>query len=52
MITAGALPCDLHPVADGVLVIPHILPIRVPAAAYTLTVAEWLRLPAEAATVP
>ncbi|MER7500463.1 hypothetical protein AB0L05_27775 [Nonomuraea pusilla] len=37
-----ALPCDLHRVADGVLVVPHLLPLHVPDGALTLTVAEWL----------
>ena len=38
------LPCDVHPVADGVLVIPHVLPVHIPATALHLTVAEWLNL--------
>ncbi|MEV0967061.1 hypothetical protein [Microtetraspora glauca] len=33
------------PTADGdVLVIPYVLPFRVPAEALTMTVAEWLGL--------
>lgn len=36
------LPCDVLPVADGVLVIPHLLPLHIPTTALTLTVAEWL----------
>ncbi|MET8866515.1 hypothetical protein ABZW11_26555 [Nonomuraea sp. NPDC004580] len=40
------LPCIVHPVADGVLVIPHVLPIHIPDTALTLTVAEWLGHPA------
>lgn len=42
MPPASTLPCDLHEVADGVLVIPHLLPLHVPAGALELTVAEWL----------
>lgn len=44
------LPCDVLPVTGGVLVIPHHLPLHVPAGAYTLTVAEWLNLPADTTT--
>ncbi|WP_188188028.1 hypothetical protein [Nonomuraea sp. SYSU D8015] len=36
------LPCDLFPVADGVLVVPYTLPFLVPDKALPLTVAEWL----------
>jgi hypothetical protein len=36
------LPCDVLPVADGVLVIPHLLPLIVPDDALGLTVREWL----------
>jgi hypothetical protein len=36
------LPCDVHPVADGVLVIPAVLPIHIPHDALGLTVREWL----------
>lgn len=36
------LTCDLFPVADGVLVVPAMVPFLVPAAALPLTVAEWL----------
>ncbi|MFI6909638.1 hypothetical protein ACIBKY_50845 [Nonomuraea sp. NPDC050394] len=32
------------PVDDGVLVVPAVLPLHVPAAAYGMTVAEWLQL--------
>ncbi|GAA4991345.1 hypothetical protein HD597_000083 [Nonomuraea thailandensis] len=44
MTGAEPLPCDVLPVADGVLVIPHHLLVHVPAGAYQLTVAEWLNL--------
>ncbi|MEV4287374.1 hypothetical protein AB0K40_17860 [Nonomuraea bangladeshensis] len=39
-------PCDVLPVADGVLVIPHVLPLHIPDTALGLTVREWLGLPA------
>ncbi|HUR74436.1 MAG TPA: hypothetical protein VMZ00_09170 [Sporichthya sp.] len=42
MTDIDTLACDVHKVADGVLVIPHLLPIRVPVAALTLTVEEWI----------
>lgn len=44
MTPADTLPCDVHHVADGVLVIPHLLPVHVPTGALHLTVAEWLGL--------
>lgn len=31
----------------GVLVIPHLLPLRIPAEALPLTVAEWLGITAD-----
>jgi hypothetical protein len=38
---------SVQPRPDGdVLVIPHVLPLRIPAAALPLTVAEWLGMPA------
>jgi len=34
---------SVQPCPDGgVLVIPHILPLRIPADAFPLTVAEWV----------
>ncbi|MEV4173999.1 hypothetical protein [Nonomuraea sp. NPDC049709] len=45
MTAAPTLPCDVMPVADGVLVIPHVLPLHIPATALDLTVREWLALP-------
>ncbi|MGP3914325.1 hypothetical protein [Nonomuraea sp. 10N515B] len=42
MTAAPTLPCDVHQVADGVLVIPHVLPVHVPEIALGLTVGEWL----------
>ncbi|GAA3172631.1 hypothetical protein [Nonomuraea roseoviolacea] len=42
MTDIDTLACDVHPVADGVLVIPHLLPIIVPDTALPMTVAEWL----------
>ncbi|WP_156056300.1 hypothetical protein [Streptosporangium roseum] len=38
------LRCHVFPHVDGVRVVPPNLPIHVPRAAYTLTVAEWLDL--------
>lgn len=38
---------QLRPDGD-VLVIPHMLPFRIPAAALTLTVGEWLGVQGEA----
>lgn len=38
------LPADVLPVADGVLVIPHLLPLHIPHDALGLTVREWLNL--------
>jgi hypothetical protein len=37
---------DRHvlPVCDGVLLVPAVLPIHIPAATLGLTVAEWLNL--------
>ena len=46
MTPANTLPCDVHQVADGVLVIPHLLPLIVPADAYQMTVAEWFGITA------
>lgn len=47
LMTNGAtLACDVYEVADGVLVIPHVLPIHVPNDVLPLTVAEWLDLEA------
>lgn len=40
MTDVDTLPCDLYQVADGVLVVPHLLPFHVPAAAYGLTVKD------------
>jgi hypothetical protein len=40
------LPCDVHQVADGVLVVPAVLPLHIPDAALDLTVAEWLGITA------
>ncbi|MEU5863479.1 hypothetical protein ABZ815_20080 [Nonomuraea sp. NPDC047529] len=34
----------VFPCQDGVLLVPAVLPIHVPAAALGLTVAEWLNL--------
>jgi hypothetical protein len=35
----------VHPRPDGdVLVIPHVLPLRIPREALTLTVSDWLGL--------
>lgn len=42
MTDIDTLACDVHEVADGVLVIPHLLPIHVPWSALTLTVGEWV----------
>ncbi|MFD1546994.1 hypothetical protein [Nonomuraea guangzhouensis] len=42
MCDVETLPCDVHPVADGVLVVPHLLPIHIPRSAMLLTVAEWV----------
>lgn len=43
--TAPTLAAHISPRPDGShIVIPHLLPIHVPAAALTLTVAEWLDL--------
>lgn len=44
MTPTTTLPCDVHPVADGVLVIPAVLPIHIPETALDLTVREWLAL--------
>lgn len=45
MPPTDALPCDVHQLADGVLVIPAVLPIHIPTTALHLTVAEWLGVP-------
>ena len=42
MPPTDTLPCDVLPVADGVLVIPHLLPLHIPHHALDLTVREWL----------
>lgn len=42
MTDTAVLACDLYQVADGVLVVPRILPIHIPAEALTLTVGEWI----------
>lgn len=42
MPPTDTLSCDVHPVADGVLVVPAVLPIHIPEAALALTVREWL----------
>ncbi|MGW6499312.1 hypothetical protein [Nonomuraea angiospora] len=34
----------VFPCQDGVLLVPAVLPIHVPEAALSLTVAEWLNL--------
>lgn len=44
MALTDTLPCDVMPVADGVLVVPYVLPIHVPQGAEDLTVREWLNL--------
>lgn len=36
------LPCDKHPVANGHLIVPYLLPFHVPEEAEDLTVREWL----------
>ncbi|NUW45564.1 hypothetical protein [Nonomuraea rhodomycinica] len=46
MTDIDTLACDVHPVADGVLVIPRLLPIAIPESALGLSVREWLGLPA------
>jgi hypothetical protein len=42
MASLATLPCEVHPVADGVLVVPAILPIHIPTADLDLTVAQWI----------
>lgn len=42
MTDIDTLSCDVHPVADGVLVVPHILPMFIPWSALTLPVSEWV----------
>lgn len=42
MLDAEPLPCALHPINGGTLVVPAVLPFFVPDAALTLTVEEWL----------
>lgn len=45
MPPTDTLPGVALPVADGVLVIPAVLPLHIPATALHLTVAEWLGHP-------
>lgn len=42
-------PVHCYPRADGVDVVPFVLPMHVPAEAYEMTVAEWLGLPGRSA---
>lgn len=42
MTDTDTLACDVHQVADGVLVVPHVLPIHVPHSALSLSVGEWV----------
>jgi hypothetical protein len=42
MTDIDTLACDVHEVADGVLVIPHVLPVFVPWSALSQTVGEWI----------
>src|SRR5687768_9016627 len=46
------LHCHLFPDPDGVRVVPTALPFHVPAAAYGMTVAEWLGLNADTLVRP
>lgn len=43
-LVVDSLPCGVHPVAGGVLIVPHVLPIFVPNDALRLSVAEWLKI--------
>lgn len=42
MCDVETLPCDVHRVADGVLVVPHVLPVFIPWSALALPVGEWV----------
>jgi hypothetical protein len=44
VITSPPISADLTPCADGYVVIPHVLTIHVPQAAFGLTVAEFFGL--------
>lgn len=44
VITSPPISADRMPCIDGYLVIPHILPIHIPEAAHTMTVAEFFGL--------
>jgi hypothetical protein len=42
MTDIDTLACDVHEVADGVLVIPHVLPVFIPRSALARPVGEWV----------
>ncbi|GAA3721677.1 hypothetical protein GCM10022224_103880 [Nonomuraea antimicrobica] len=45
MTAALTLACDVLPVADGALIVPHVLPIHAPESVYGMTVQERLGIP-------
>lgn len=42
MTPTTTLPCDVLPVADGVLIVPRVLPLHIPADMLDVSVREWL----------